>query len=78
MKRTTPFLTPIIFTAAFLASGCASLLAGTPIAVGETQRGSAGVPTATAQSKTLAGRVVSIADGDTLIMLDAERCAALR
>ncbi len=71
MKRITNFLTLIIFAAAFLASGCARQLAGTPVLVSETQRASAGAQTATAQSKALSGKVVSIADGDTLTILDA-------
>ncbi len=61
----------IIFTATLLASGCAHRLTGTPIAVGEPQRGSAGATGAPTRSKALVGRVVSIADGDTLTVLDS-------
>ncbi len=71
MKRTTPFLTLIIFTAATPASGCAPQLARTPV-VSEPQRARAGAQTAATQPNTLAGRGVSIADGDTLTVLDTD------
>ncbi len=70
MKRTNGFLALVIFTAALFASGCAHQLARTPVAVGETQRAGAGAQATTAQSKALPGKVVAIADGDTLTVLD--------
>jgi len=71
MKRMNRYFISIIFTATLLASGCAQRLTQTPIAVGEPKRGSAGATRATTRSKALVGKVVSIADGDTLTVLDA-------
>jgi len=71
MKRMNRYFISIIFTATLLASGCAQRLPQTPIAVGEPQRESAGATRATTRSKALVGKVVSIADGDTLTVLDA-------
>ena len=60
MTRTTGLLTLIIFTAAFLASGCAQPPARTSVAISEMQRESTGTQTATAHSKALSGEVVTM------------------